>query len=410
MTLRAFQPALGDLLAIVDDPSGSPVTKKITVADLLAVPSPTLVTPTLGVATATSLGTAHVSVIEAGAASVPDAGDTLLMIIAKDDVTYNGLGVLNADFSTDIYAGLNIYQDATGLVHIGVGNAEMGISTDGVFMFPSLSGAFAFNSDRELSSGVSADTFIKLIASDTEESDFFRAISAPTAIENVVNIKATKVLGDNTTLIGGRALQLQAEDDAGVAAGTKGYLNGLSISLVPKIARNNTPFDDATALHIQNNGTRKGSDAMYVGHNASVLDALDWYAVFSSEANATFGVNWIGNVDTAFYVRNNVTTMADLAASNAADFVWKMAADNNDDATDQWIERIAATGNAYTLENNSNVNLTLSTGGNLTARGVVKASGGYQSSDGTAGATAGPFTVITAITVKNGLVTALTGS
>jgi hypothetical protein len=35
---------------------------------------------------------------------------------------------------------------------------------------------------------------------------------------------------------------------------------------------------------------------------------------------------------------------------------------------------------------------------------------GYKSSDGTAGATAGPFTVITGITVKNGLVTALTGS
>lgn len=34
----------------------------------------------------------------------------------------------------------------------------------------------------------------------------------------------------------------------------------------------------------------------------------------------------------------------------------------------------------------------------------------YQSSDGTAGVTAGPFTVITGITVKNGIVTALTGS
>lgn len=41
--------------------------------------------------------------------------------------------------------------------------------------------------------------------------------------------------------------------------------------------------------------------------------------------------------------------------------------------------------------------------------GTVKASG-YKSSDGTAGATAGPFTVITSITVKDGLVTALTGS
>lgn len=35
---------------------------------------------------------------------------------------------------------------------------------------------------------------------------------------------------------------------------------------------------------------------------------------------------------------------------------------------------------------------------------------GYKSSDGTAGATAGPYTTITSITIKNGLVTALTGS
>lgn len=43
------------------------------------------------------------------------------------------------------------------------------------------------------------------------------------------------------------------------------------------------------------------------------------------------------------------------------------------------------------------------------ATGIVQA-GGYKSSDGTAGATAGPFTTITAITVKNGLVTSITGS
>lgn len=50
----------------------------------------------------------------------------------------------------------------------------------------------------------------------------------------------------------------------------------------------------------------------------------------------------------------------------------------------------------------------------LTTRLTIDSSGilatGYKSSDGTAGATAGPFTTITAITVKNGLVTALTGS
>lgn len=50
----------------------------------------------------------------------------------------------------------------------------------------------------------------------------------------------------------------------------------------------------------------------------------------------------------------------------------------------------------------------------LTTRLTVDANGikatGYLSSDGSAGVTAGPFTTITGITVKNGLVTALTGA
>jgi len=47
--------------------------------------------------------------------------------------------------------------------------------------------------------------------------------------------------------------------------------------------------------------------------------------------------------------------------------------------------------------------------GDLSVTGSISG-GSYKSSDGTSGATAGPFTVITAITVKNGLVTSLTGS
>jgi len=51
----------------------------------------------------------------------------------------------------------------------------------------------------------------------------------------------------------------------------------------------------------------------------------------------------------------------------------------------------------------------------LTATGEITAltfqpTSAYQAVDGTAGASAGPFTTITAITVKDGLVTALTGS
>lgn len=46
----------------------------------------------------------------------------------------------------------------------------------------------------------------------------------------------------------------------------------------------------------------------------------------------------------------------------------------------------------------------------LTELDATTVQAAYKSSDGTAGATAGPFTVITAIRVKNGLVTTLTGS
>jgi len=48
-------------------------------------------------------------------------------------------------------------------------------------------------------------------------------------------------------------------------------------------------------------------------------------------------------------------------------------------------------------------------GDDVEISGTIKAAG-YKSSDGSAGATAGPFTTITSITVKNGLITAISGS
>jgi hypothetical protein len=49
------------------------------------------------------------------------------------------------------------------------------------------------------------------------------------------------------------------------------------------------------------------------------------------------------------------------------------------------------------------------TSGDITFGGVL-APTGYKSSDGSAGVSAGPFTAITSITVKNGLITAITGT
>lgn len=68
-------------------------------------------------------------------------------------------------------------------------------------------------------------------------------------------------------------------------------------------------------------------------------------------------------------------------------------------------------GTAYktfaTLTNGNTPDFTIAppSGGTVTLQAST-----YKSSDGTSGATAGPFTIITGITVKNGLVTALTGS
>jgi hypothetical protein len=60
-----------------------------------------------------------------------------------------------------------------------------------------------------------------------------------------------------------------------------------------------------------------------------------------------------------------------------------------------------------TLGVNGSNELTVPTDADLTVASVQSA---YKAADGTAGASAGPFTVVTAIRVKNGLVTTLTGT
>jgi len=72
--------------------------------------------------------------------------------------------------------------------------------------------------------------------------------------------------------------------------------------------------------------------------------------------------------------------------------------------TNKAVFKYAGTG-AFAIDELSN----LTSGGNVTAA-TIQPTTAFKSVDGTAGATAGPFTVITGITVKNGLVTALTGS
>jgi hypothetical protein len=57
-----------------------------------------------------------------------------------------------------------------------------------------------------------------------------------------------------------------------VSSGTKGVLNALNVSAVPKIARNNGPVDDVVGIGIYNNGTVPGTDGIYFGHEQSGND------------------------------------------------------------------------------------------------------------------------------------------
>jgi len=58
-----------------------------------------------------------------------------------------------------------------------------------------------------------------------------------------------------------------------------------------------------------------------------------------------------------------------------------------------------------------NINIVLTPAGTgIVSTGATFKAGAYQSSDGTAGVSVGPYTTITAITVKDGLITSITGS
>ena len=65
--------------------------------------------------------------------------------------------------------------------------------------------------------------------------------------------------------------------------------------------------------------------------------------------------------------------------------------------------------NLKALDYNVSAGATWTAIAHFTAAGYIKG-GGFQSSDGSVGVTAGPYTVITSITVKNGIITAITGS
>jgi hypothetical protein len=89
--------------------------------------------------------------------------------------------------------------------------------------------------------------------------------------------------GDNTTFRGVSGGYFKASDRTGLAAGSRGVLYGLQLSVEPTAAhRNNYPYDDAVGLVVNNEGTKRGTEGIYIGNGGSV----------ATDANNTFGQNW----------------------------------------------------------------------------------------------------------------------
>lgn len=89
--------------------------------------------------------------------------------------------------------------------------------------------------------------------------------------------------GDNATFRGVSGGYFKAADRAGLTASQRGVLYGLQLSVEPTAAhRNNYPFDDAVGLVVQNEGTKRGTEAIYLGVGSAV----------ATDAGNTFGANW----------------------------------------------------------------------------------------------------------------------
>jgi len=98
-----------------------------------------------------------------------------------------------------------------------------------------------------------------------------RSVSSPTTVSpTVLNITSGK--GDNATVIGVSGGYFQARDENDVNASNKGVLYGLQLSLVPRVVRNNIPYDDVAGLVVQNDADvagARGTDAIYIGRNGA---------------------------------------------------------------------------------------------------------------------------------------------
>lgn len=143
--------------------------------------------------------------------------------------------------------------------------------------------------DRPLSldnTGQHADRGAKL------KTSFYKTSAAtPMAFADYIGANG---VGDNATFCGVGGLYVVAADAPGITAGQRGCLYPLALSVVPSFARNNTPFDDATCVILQNDGTAMATELGYVGGGLHNLDPCA-IAAWGIEANFVTAIWYIGH-------------------------------------------------------------------------------------------------------------------
>ncbi len=153
--------------------------------------------------------------------------------------------------------------------------------------------------------------------------DIRRTVRAPTGVSGAItNINSGK--GDNTTFIGVSGGYFQSRDESDVDATSKGVLYGLQLSVVPRVIRDNIPYDDATGLVVRNDADVSGSratDALYVGRNSSTFpnDEQEWITGCTIGANVGYGYRTTGANYTGFNAAGRMIGTAGNGFSFIAD-------------------------------------------------------------------------------------------
>ncbi len=129
---------------------------------------------------------------------------------------------------------------------------------------------------------------------DNDIARIYRDAGAPAGIQHTFRVISSGK-GDNTTYRGVTNAYFEARDRDDVDATSKGVLYALHLSVVPKVGRNNVPFDDVACLAMGNTTgtvTAKGTDCMYISENPLFTAAgnSEWYSLFTADAKADVGI------------------------------------------------------------------------------------------------------------------------